>query len=98
MTNLLDRFVFNKHQLYFEVEDLIRVIQVINDLTDDYWGIKRLNLSSGSCRWEDRKKWYVKFTASESNWEKIRYELGVIRVWDVKDIPANTIGVVYSDD
>ena len=94
MKNLFNKFIVSDHELIVNEDDVVRVLGVINSCHK-----RPPEMSVGNCGWShDPKKWYIFFMTTEQKWELIRKELKVIRVFDIKDIPENSTGVVFTTD
>lgn len=93
MKNVFDKFITERHHLIVGEDDVIntlRVIQKHNKLMN--------NMAVGNCDWENGNNWFIHFTTTRANWDIIRHELNVVRVFENADIPEDIKGVVYSAD
>lgn len=95
MQNLLDKIKTRRCHLVLEEEDVIRVLNVINK----HHRIAP-NMRVQNCGWADSNKWFIHFDSTEYKWNRIRFELKVIRVFSNMDIPNDTKGCgnVYTTD
>ena len=97
MSKLFNKIIVKRRSLIFDEYDMTKVFGVIHK-HEDPWFICRPNMDVGNCGWKDRTKWFVHFNASNAAWLKITNDLNVVRVWQCRDIPKNSIGKVYSED
>ena len=97
MKNLIDKFVFKRHYLVLEETDVVNALDVImKHQNKSLRVLSKTNMLVGNCGWADKTKWFIHFTTSEDRWYDIRRELKIVRVWENRDIPKNTNGIVYS--
>ena len=93
MTNLMDKFITERHHLILNEEDVVDTVKRMKEQ-----GNVR-DMEIGPCGWgNDPNKWYIYFTATREVWYRIRNELNVTRVWGFAYIPGNEVGKIYSDD
>lgn len=91
MKNFISRFIYRDHEIFMNEEDVMDALKTLNCN-----GIYDVNV--GNCGWEDKRKWFIYFTANDLAWESIIDTLQIIRVWHSTDIPEDTEGYIYSND
>lgn len=95
MKNYMDCIITNRYHLVLEEKDVTKTLEVINKHHRSVPDMK-----VGNCGWAngDENKWFIHFTTTKAKWAVIRDELKVQRVFEVKDIPKQTNGKIYSTD
>lgn len=94
----LDGFIYNLRHLVLDEESVLATIKHIQEACTSIWSIIKQNMAVGNCGWADRKKWFIHFTCSNKEWEILRNEMNIIRVFGNMDVPENTNGNVYTTD
>lgn len=96
MKNLINNLIIRKHHLICDDYDLVRVFNAINKHQSK---THQLKITVRNCNWDKgNNKWLISFDISDTKWNSIIRELEVIRIWDIRDIPINTKGSIYSKD
>lgn len=72
MKNLLKKVIIKRHYLILEEKDVIKTLDVINRHETVFINQK---LVVGNCGWDETTKWFIHFSASESQWESIKDDL-----------------------
>lgn len=69
MKNLLKKVIIKRHYLILEEKDVTKTLDVINRHETFFISQK---LVVGNCEWAAETKWFIHFSASESQWESIK--------------------------
>lgn len=91
---ILDNFIFRKHTLVLDEGDVINTLKAIQAANNKILSWQTV----GNCGWEDKQKWFIRFTCSNKVWNVLRNDLGLVRVFKYSDIPENTGGNIYTTD
>ena len=96
MVQIIDNLLFKeRHHLVLEEEDVLKVLDFICKLHRNHVP----NMKVANCGWaDDKKKWFIYFDTTRGKWNHLVRELNVVRVFGNRDIPENTIGIVYTTD
>ena len=88
---LFDRFTVKCRHIVMNKEDVMNTLEFINS-------IGLCDVGIGNCGWDDERKWFIDFDASDMKWIAVRDGLNVNRIWNWNDIPKKAIGKIYSTD
>lgn len=88
---LFDRFTVKCRHIVMNKEDVMNTLEFINS-------IGLYDVGIGNCGWDDERKWFIHFDASNAKWTAVRDGLNVNRIWNWNDIPEKAIGKIYSTD
>lgn len=88
---LFDRFTVKRRHIVMNKEDVMNTLEFINS-------IGLYDVGIGNCCWDDERKWFIDFDASDMKWIAVRDGLNVNRIWKWNDIPEKAIGKIYSTD
>jgi hypothetical protein len=78
MKKLFDKILPRRRRIIVEEGDIVNVIKVINQNRPLLY---TSDLSVGNCGWNDEKtKWFIFFTVTNSQWKNIRQELNVKKI------------------
>ena len=85
--NIMKRIIKRRYNLVFSFDEMENIFKALNSLDI------QSNIACGNCGWKDSDKWFVLFTATDYEMEKLFELIQFKTVMHNIDIPDGGIGI-----